>query len=115
MNKKICYDNDGFFLIEPRIPYLKKGNLFKFKVIVKGANYVTLLDGNHWSNLKKTDKDTFEGEKNIKTDNVSICCLKGKNIFTEVYKFKFAKEKSLDTKNFMAKLMKNKSKIKSII
>jgi len=115
LNKKICYDNDGFFLIEPRIPYLKKGNLFKFKVIVKGANYVTLLDGNHWSNLKKTDKDTFEGEKNIKTDNVSICCLKGKNIFTEVYKFKFAKEKSLDTKNFMAKLMKNKSKINSII
>ena len=115
LNKKICYDNDGFFLIEPRVPYLKKGNAIKFKVIVKGANYVTLLDGNHWSNLKKTDKDTFEGEKNIKTDNVSICCLKSKNIFTEVHKFKFAKEKSLDTKFFMAKLMKNKSKIKNII
>ena len=115
LNKKICYDNDGFFLIEPRIPYLKKGNVIKFKVIVKGANYVTLLDGNHWSTLKKTDKDTFEGEKNIKTDNVSICCLKSKNIFTEVYKFKFVKEKSLDTKFFMAKLMKNKSKIKSIV
>ena len=115
LNKKICYDNDGFFLIEPRIPYLKKGNVIKFKVIVKGANYVTLLDGNHWSNLKKTDKDTFEGEKNIKTDNVSICCLKCKNIFTEVYKFKFVKEKSLDTKFFMAKLMKNKSKIKNIV
>ena len=115
LNKKICYDNDGFFLIEPRVPYLKKGSAIKFKVIVKGANYVTLLDGNHWSNLKKTDKDTFEGEKNIKTDNVSICCLKSKNIFTEVHKFKFAKEKSLDTKFFMAKLMKNKSKIKNII
>ena len=115
LNKKICYDNDGFFLIEPRIPYLKKGNSVKFKVVVKGANYVTLLDGNHWFNLKKVDKDIFEGEKNIKTDNVSICCLKGKNIFTEVYKFKIAKEKSLDTKFFMAKLMKNKSKIKNII
>ena len=115
LNKKICYDNDGFFLIEPRVPYLKKGNAIKFKVIVKGANYVTLLDGNHWSNLKKTDKDTFEGEKNIKTDNVSICCLKSKNIFTEVHKFKFAKEKSLDTKFFMAKLLKNKSKNKNII
>ena len=112
LNKKICYDNDGFFLIEPRIPFLKKGNVIKFKVVVKGANYVTLLDGNHWSNLKKIDKDTFEGEKNIKTDNVSICCLKGKNIFTEVYKFKFAKEKSFDTKFFMAKLLKNKSKLK---
>ena len=116
LNKKICYDNDGFFLIEPRIPYLKKGNVIKFKVVVKGAHYVTLLDGNHWSNLKKIDKDTFEGEKNIKTDNVSICCLKGKNIFTEVHKFKFVKEKSLDTKFFMAKLMKkNKSKIKNIL
>ena len=115
LNKKICYDSDGFFLIEPRVPYLKKGNSIKFKVIVKGANYVTLLDGNHWSNLKKIDKDTFEGEKNIKTDNVSICCLKGKNIFTEVYKFKIAKEKSLDTKFFMAKLMKNKTKLKNII
>ena len=115
LNKKICYDNDGFFLIEPRIPYLKKGNVIKFKVVVKGANYVTLLDGNHWSNLKKIDKDTFEGEKNIKTDNVSICCLKGKNIFTEVHKFKFVKEKSLDTKFFMAKLMRNKSKIKNIL
>ena len=115
LNKKICYDNDGFFLIEPKVPYLKKGNIIKFKVIVKGANYVTLLDGNHWSNLKKTDKDTFEGEKNIKTDNVSICCLKCKNIFTEVHKFKFAKEKSLDTKFFMAKLLKNKSKNKNII
>ena len=66
-------------MIKPRIPYLKKGNVIKFKVVVKGANYVTLLDGNHWSNLKKIDKDTFEGEKNIKTDNVSICCLKGKS------------------------------------
>jgi len=111
-NKKICYDNEGFFLIEPRIPYLKKGNIVKFKVVVKGANNVTLLDGNHWFNLKKIDKDTFEGEKNIKTDNVSICCLKGRNIFTEVYKFKFAKEKSVDTKFFMAKLLKNKQKLK---
>ena len=112
LNKKICYDNEGFFLIEPRIPYLKKGNIVKFKVVVKGANYVTLLDGNHWSNLKKIDKDTFEGEKNIKTDNVSICCLKRGNTFTEVYKFKFAKEKSVDTKFFMAKLLKNKQKLK---
>ena len=111
-NKKICYDNEGFFLIEPRIPYLKKGNIVKFKVVVKGANNVTLLDGNHWFSLKKIDKDTFEGEKNIKTDNVSNCCLKGRNIFTEVYKFKFAKEKSVDTKFFMAKLLKNKQKLK---
>ena len=61
--------------------------------------------------LKKTEKDIYEGEKNIKTDNVSICCLRGRNIFTEVYRFKSIKEKSVDSKLFMIKL-KNKSKIK---
>ena len=111
INKKICYDNDGFFLIEPRTTYLKKGNAIKFKVRIKGASVVSVLDGNHWLHLKKTEKDTYEGEKNIKTDNVSICCIRGKNIFTEVFRFKAVKEKSVDSKLFMIKL-KNKSKVK---
>ena len=111
INKKICYDNDGFFLIEPRTTYLKKGNTIKFKVRIKGASIVSVLDGNHWLHLKKTEKDTYEGEKNIKTDNVSICCIRGKNIFTEVFRFKATKEKSVDSKLFMIKL-KSKSKIK---
>ena len=72
---------------------------------------MTILDGNHWYNLKRTDKDVYEGEKNIKTDNVSICCLRGRNIFTEVHRFKSIKEKSVDSKLFMIKL-KNRSKIK---
>ena len=111
INKKICYDNDGFFLIEPRSAYLKKGTSVKFKVKIKGASVVTILDGNHWYNLKKTEKDIYEGERMIKTDNVSICCLRGRNIFTEVHRFKSIKEKSVDSKLFMIKL-KNKSKIK---
>ena len=111
INKKICYDNDGFFLIEPKATYLKKGTLVKFKVKIKGASIVTILDGNHWHNLKKTEKEIYEGEKVIKADNVSICCLRGRNIFTEVYRFKPIKEKSVDSKLFMIKL-KNKSKIK---
>ena len=111
VNKRICYDNDGFFLIEPRSTYLKKGTSVKFKVKIKGASVVTILDGNHWYNLKRTDKDIYEGEKNIKTDNVSICCLRGRNIFTEVHRFKSIKEKSVDSKLFMIKL-KNRSKIK---
>ena len=111
LNKKICYDNDGFFLIEPKATYLKKGNSIKFKVRIKGASVVSVLDGNHWLHLKKTEKDIYEGEKNIKTDNVSICCIRGKNIFTEVFRFKAIKEKSVDSKLFMIKL-KNKSKIK---
>ena len=111
INKKICYDNDGFFLIEPRTTYLKKGNIVKFKVRIKGASVVAVLDGNHWFHLKKTEKDVYEGERNIKSENVSICCLRGRNIFTEVFRFKSIKEKSVDSKMFMIKL-KNKSKIK---
>ena len=111
INKKICYDNDGFFLIEPKLTYLKKGSSIKFKVRIKGASVVAVLDGNHWFHLKKTEKETYEGERIIKSDNVSICCLRGRNIFTEVYRFKPIKEKSVDSKVFMIKL-KNKSKIK---
>ena len=111
INKKICYDNDGFFLIEPKLTYLKKGSSIKFKVRIKGASVVAVLDGNHWFHLKKTEKETYEGERIIKSDNVSICCLRGRNIFTEVYRFKPIKEKSVDSKLFMFKL-KNKSKIK---
>ena len=110
INKKICYDNDGFFLIEPKLTYLKKGSSIKFKVRIKGASVVAVLDGNHWFHLKKTEKETYEGEKIIKNDNVSICCLRGRNIFTEVYRFKPIKEKSVDSKLFMFKL-KNKSRI----
>ena len=111
INKKICYDNDGFFLIEPRTAYLKKGSLIKFKLRIKGTSVVAVLDGNHWHYLKKVEKETYEGEKNIKSDSVSICCLRGRNIFTEVYRFKPIKDKSVDSKLFMIKL-KNKSKIK---
>ena len=110
-NKKICYDNDGFFLLEPRTTHLKKGNTVKFKVRVKGASIVSVLDGNHFLYLKRTEKDTYEGQKNIKTDNVSICCLRGKNIFTEVFRFKAFKDKSVDSKLFLFKL-KSKNKIK---
>jgi hypothetical protein len=45
----------------------------------------------------------------LTTDNVSICCLRGKNLYTEVYKFKPVKEKSVDSKLFLIKL-KNKNK-----
>ena len=91
-NKVICYDNEGFILYEPKTIYLKKGNNTKFRLKLKGANSVYLLDGNKWFPLKKTDENIFEGEKEIKTDNVSICCLKHKNVFTEVLRFKIKKK-----------------------
>ena len=91
-NKVICYDNEGFVLFEPKTIYLKKGKNTNFKIKIKGAHSVLLLDGNKWTPLKKTEENIFEGQKEIKSENVSICCLKNKNVFTEVFRFKIKKK-----------------------
>jgi hypothetical protein len=91
--KRICYDNEGFYLFEPRSTYIRKGVLTKFKIRIKGALNASLLDGNKWTNLKKIEDEIYEGQKIIETDNVSICCHRGKNVFTEVFKFKPRKNK----------------------
>ena len=52
-----------------------------------------MLDGNKWKSLKRTEDDIFEGQKIIETENVSICCLRGKNVFTEVFRFRPRKNK----------------------
>jgi len=98
-NKVICYDNEGFVLIEPKTIYIRKGMLTKFKLRIKGAHSVFLLDGNKWTFLKKVEENTFQGQKEIKTDNVSVCCLKNKNVFTEVFRFK-TKKKMFLSKSF---------------
>ena len=107
-NKRICYDNEGFNLIEPKFNSIKKGTTVKFKLRMKGALNIAILDGNHLYYLKKTDKNIFEGEKEIKSENVSVCCLRGKHLFTEVFKFKSFKEKSIDSKLFLIKLKSKK-------
>ena len=107
-NKKICYDNEGFNLIEPKTNYVKKGSNIKFKVRMKGAASIAVLDGNKLFHLKKTERNIYEGEKIIQTENISICCLRGKNIFTEVFRFKPFKEKSVDSKMFLIKIKKRK-------
>jgi hypothetical protein len=106
-NKKICYDNEGFHLIEPKTNFLKKGATVKFKIRMKGVGSIAILDGNQLFYLKKTERNVYEGEKEIKTGNVCICCVRGKNVLTEVYRFKELKEKSVDTKLFLIKLKKN--------
>ena len=63
----------------------------KFKFRIKGAHSVYLLDGNKLTPFKKIEENTFGGQKEIKTDNVSICCLKNRNVFTEVFRFKTRK------------------------
>ena len=98
-NKVICYDSEGFVLIEPKTIYIRKGMVTKFKVRIKGAHSVFLLDGNKWTFLKKVEENTFQGQKEIKTDNVSVCCLKNKNVFTEVFRFK-TKKKMFLSKSF---------------
>ena len=91
--KRVCYDNEGFYLFEPRSGYIRKGILTKFRVRIKGVINASLLDGSKWMNLKKTEDDVYEGQKMIETENVSICCLRGRNVFTEVFKFKPRKNK----------------------
>ena len=108
-NKVICYDNEGFVLIEPKTIYIKKGANTKFKIKIKGAHSAFLLDGNKWTFLKKIEDNIFEGQKEIKTDNVSICCLKNKNVFTEVFRFKI-KKKIYFSKSFGSTHLKIRNK-----
>ena len=98
-NKIICYDNQDFHLIEPRTKILRKGIKFKFKIKIKGAVNVSLLDGNHWTPLRRIEEDIYEGNKEIETDNVSICCLRNKNVYTEVMKFMIHKDRSILSKS----------------
>ena len=90
--KKICYDKEDFRLIEPKTNFIKKGANIKFKVLIKEAVNVALLDGNHLTTLKRIEDGIFFGQKEIQTNNVSLCCLRGKNVYTEIYKFKVLKE-----------------------
>jgi hypothetical protein len=107
-NKVICYDSEGFVLIEPKTIYIRKGMVTKFKLRIKGAHSVFLLDGNKWTFLKKVEENTFQGQKEIKTDNVSVCCLKNKNVFTEVFRFK-TKKKMFLSKSFGLAFRKQKN------
>ena len=110
-NKIICYDNQDFHLLEPRTKILRKGIKFKFKIKIKGASNVSLLDGNHWTPLKRTEEDIYEGEKEIETDNVSICCLRNKNVYTEVIKFMIYKNRSILSKSVFPTVKKIKKNV----
>ena len=104
--KKICYDNEDFKILEPRSSLLKKGATTKFKILVKGAVSVPILDGNHLTFLKKHEGDIFIGQKDIETNNVSLCCLRGKNVFTELYKFKVLSDSRVLSANLVKKRKK---------
>ena len=67
-----------------------------------------MLDGNQWTPLKRIEEDVFECTKEIETDNVSICCLRNKNVFTEVIKFMIHKDRSILSKNIFPIVKKYK-------
>ena len=110
-NKIVCYDNQDFHLIEPKTKILRKGITFKFKIRIKGATNVSLLDGNHWTPLKRIEEDIYEGNKEIETDNVSICCLRNRNVYTEVIKFMIHKDRSILSKSVFSDIKKIKKNI----
>ena len=85
--KKICYDKEDLRILEPKNCILKKGINSKFRILAKGAVSLSILDGNHMTFLKRHEDGIFFGQREIETNNVSLCCLRGKNIFTELYKF----------------------------
>ena len=85
--KNKCYDNNNAYIFEPRSKILRIGQDARFKVRVRNAKTVFVLDGRKWNYLKKKDDDIFEGIIPIKCENVVVCALRNNNIYTEVSEF----------------------------
>lgn len=86
--RRVCFDNEGAYVYEPRTAVLKQGSDVNFRVRVKGAIAVAVLDGRKWTYLHKVEDNIYEGRTIITSDNVSICSLKACNVYTEVFRFK---------------------------
>ena len=89
-NEKIknkCFDNDSAHLYEPRNKILRIGQDTRFRVRVKGAKNVAVLDGRKWVYLKRKEDELYEGNVVIENENVVLCAMRNKNIFTEVFEF----------------------------
>jgi hypothetical protein len=101
-NKKICFDNENIFIIEPRVNILKVNNNYKFKIRIKRkpANLIVLVDGKNFINFKKINEEIFELEYTITTENVSICLNRDKFIYTEFFRFKVITERSYSEMKF---------------
>jgi hypothetical protein len=85
--KNKCFDNDAAHLYEPKTKILKIGQDIKFRVKVRGAKNVAVLDGRKWNYLKKKEDEIFEGNVVIENENVVLCAMRNRNIFTEVFEF----------------------------
>ena len=85
--KNKCFDNDSAYLYEPKNKILRIGQDTRFKVRVKGAKNVAVLDGRKWNYLRRKEEELFEGNVVIENENIVLCEKKKKNIFTEVFEF----------------------------
>ena len=85
--KNKCYDNNNAYIFEPKSKILRIGQDARFRVRVRNAKTVFVLDGRRWNFLKKKDDDIFEGIISIKSENIVVCALRNNNIYTEVYEF----------------------------
>ena len=85
--KNKCFDNDSAHLYEPRNKILRIGQDTRFRVRVKGAKNVAVLDGRKWVYLKRKEDELYEGNVVIENENVVLCAMRNKNIFTEVFEF----------------------------
>ena len=85
--KNKCYDNSDACVYEPKNKILRIGQDAKFKVKVRNAKYVVVLDGKRWNYLKRKEDDTFEGIIPIKTENIVVCAMRNNDIYTEVFEF----------------------------
>ena len=85
--KNKCYDNNDAYVFEPRNKILKIGQDAKFKVKVRNAKYVVVLDGKRWNYLKRREDDIWEGIIPIKSENIVVCTMRNNDIYTEVFEF----------------------------
>ena len=85
--KNKCFDNESAHLYEPKAKILKIGQDTKFRVRVRGAKNVAVLDGRKWNYLKRREDEIFEGNVKIESESVVLCAMRNRNMFTEVYEF----------------------------
>lgn len=85
--KNKCFDNDAAYLYEPKTKILKIGQDTKFRVRVRGAKNVAVLDGRKWNYLRRKEDEIFEGNVIIENESVVLCAMRNRNIYTEVFEF----------------------------
>ena len=85
--KNKCFDNESAYLYEPRNRILRIGQDTRFKVRIRGAKNVAVLDGRKWVYLRRKEDELFEGNVVIENESVVLCAMRNRNIFTEVFEF----------------------------